>query len=48
LPVVTDPIVATNEVELAVLSAMAHGNGPQGHAVVTAALSALGEASHAA
>ncbi len=42
LPVLTDPTVATNEVELAVLSAMAHGNGPKGLAVVQAALLALG------
>ena len=42
LPLVTDPTVATNEVELAVLSAMAHGNGPQGLAVVQAAFLALG------
>ena len=38
----TDPTVATDEVELAVLSAMAHGNGPQGLAVVQAAFLALG------
>jgi hypothetical protein len=42
LPVTTDPAAAANEVELAVLSAMAHGNGPEGLAVVTAALTALG------
>jgi hypothetical protein len=42
LPVLTDPTVATNEVELAVLSAMAHGNGPEGIAVVEAAFLALG------
>jgi hypothetical protein len=42
LPVLTDPAVATNEVELAVLSAMAHGNGPEGLAVVRAAFLALG------
>ena len=42
LPVLTDPTVATNEVELAILSAMAHGNGPEGLAVVQAALLALG------
>ncbi len=42
LPVLTDPTVATTEVELAVLSAMAHGNGPEGLAVVQAAFLALG------
>jgi hypothetical protein len=42
LPVVTDPTVATNDVELAVLSAMAHGNGPEGLAVVETAFLALG------
>jgi hypothetical protein len=42
LPELTDPIVATNEVVLAVLSAMAHGNGPHGLEVVQAAFLALG------
>jgi hypothetical protein len=42
LPVVTDPTAAASEVELTILSAMAHGNGPEGLAVVTAALTALG------
>ena len=42
LPVVTDPAVAERELELAVLSAMAHGNGPQGLAVLQAAFGALG------
>jgi hypothetical protein len=42
LPVVTDPTAAASEVELSILSAMAHGNGPEGLAVVTAALTALG------
>jgi hypothetical protein len=42
LPVLTDPTVAMKEVELAVLSAMAHGNGPHGLAVVQAAFLALG------
>jgi hypothetical protein len=42
LPVLTDPTLAANEVELAVLSAMAHGNGPEGLAVVQAAFLALG------
>jgi hypothetical protein len=42
LPVLTDPTVAASEVELAVLSAMAHGNGPQGLLVVQAAFLALG------
>jgi hypothetical protein len=41
LPVLTDPGVAANEVELSVLSAMAHGNGPEGLAVVQAALLAV-------
>jgi hypothetical protein len=41
LPVLADPAVAANEVELAVLSAMAHGNGPEGLAVVEAAFLAL-------
>jgi hypothetical protein len=36
VPVVTDPTVAASGVELAILSAMAHGNGPEGLAVVTA------------
>ncbi len=39
---ITDPVVAAQEVELAVLSAVAHGNGPNGLAVVLAALTALG------
>lgn len=34
VPVVTESALAEQEVELAVLSAMAHGNGPQGLAVV--------------
>jgi hypothetical protein len=42
VPEITDPAVATQEVELAVLSAAAHGNGPNGLAVVQAALVALG------
>lgn len=42
VPVVVDPTVAEKEVELAVLSAMAHCNGPDGLAVVQAALVALG------
>jgi len=42
VPEVTDPAVAEQEVELAVLSAAAHGNGPNGLAVVEAALVALG------
>ena len=41
VPVVTESSVAEKEVELAVLSAMAHGNGPQGLAVVQTALVAL-------
>jgi hypothetical protein len=42
VPVVTDPALAEQEVELAILSAMAHGNGPGGLAVVQTALDALG------
>ena len=42
LPEVTDPAVAEKETELGVLSAVAHGNGPNGLAVVLAAFSALG------
>ena len=41
VPEVTDSAVAERETELAVLSAMAHGNGPNGLAVVQAALVAL-------
>ncbi len=42
VPEVADPAVAEEEVELAVLSAVAHGNGPNGLAVLQAALVALG------
>ena len=42
VPVVTDPAEAHKEMELAILSAMAHGNGPRGLAVVQGALGALG------
>lgn len=42
LPVVKDPAVATQEPEIAVLSALAHGNGPDGLAVVSAAFAAVG------
>ncbi len=42
VPEVTDSAVAKEEVELAVLSAVAHGNGSNGLAVVQAALVALG------
>lgn len=42
VPQVTDPAEAEQETELAILSAVAHGNGPNGMAVVTAALAALG------
>jgi len=42
LPELTDPTDAAKEIELAVLSAMAHGNGPHGLAVVQAAFLALG------
>jgi hypothetical protein len=50
LPVVTDPVVAEKEVELAILSAMAHGNGPEGMAVLEAAFRAIArlDPSHAA
>jgi hypothetical protein len=41
LPVVTDPVVAAQEVELSILSAMAHGNGPDGRAVLAAAFAAI-------
>jgi hypothetical protein len=41
VPEVTDPAVAEQEAELAVLSAVAHGNGPNGLAVLQAALVAL-------
>jgi hypothetical protein len=41
VPEVTDPAVAERETELAILSAVAHGNGPNGLAVVQAALVAL-------
>jgi hypothetical protein len=46
VPEVTDPVVAEQEMELAVLSAVAHGNGPKGLAVVQAALGALGRLDH--
>ena len=42
LPEIQDAAIAENEMELAVLSALAHGNGPNGLSVVLAALSALG------
>jgi hypothetical protein len=42
VPHVTDPAEAEQETELAILSAVAHGNQPNGLAVVTAALTALG------
>jgi hypothetical protein len=42
VPVVKDPALAEREVELAILSAMAHGNGPDGLAVIQTALDALG------
>lgn len=41
LPEVTDPAEAEREVELTILSAMAHGNGPNGRAVLDAAITAL-------
>ncbi|WP_437932468.1 hypothetical protein WMF37_25475 [Sorangium sp. So ce291] len=42
VPEITDPAEAEKETELAVLSAVAHGNGPNGLTVVRAALVALG------
>lgn len=42
VPEVTDPVEAEREKELSILSAVAHGNGPNGLAVVLAALAALG------
>jgi hypothetical protein len=42
VPEVTDPAEAEKGTELAVLSAVAHGNGPNGLAVVRAALGTLG------
>ncbi|WP_242515179.1 hypothetical protein [Sorangium cellulosum] len=42
VPEITDPAVAEKETELAVLSAVAHGNGPNGLIVLQAALAALG------
>lgn len=41
VPEITEAAVAEREVELAVLSAVAHGNGPNGMAVVQAAVDAL-------
>ncbi|AUX47341.1 hypothetical protein SOCE26_088600 [Sorangium cellulosum] len=43
VPEISDPAAAEQETELAVLSAVAHGNGPNGLAVVQAALVALGQ-----
>ncbi|MDC0685657.1 hypothetical protein [Sorangium atrum] len=42
VPEITDPADAEKDAELAVLSAVAHGNGPNGFAVLQAALVALG------
>ncbi|WP_438024664.1 hypothetical protein [Sorangium sp. So ce233] len=42
VPEIIDPADAEKETELAVLSAVAHGNGPSGLTVVQAALAALG------
>ncbi|WP_437634676.1 hypothetical protein [Sorangium sp. So ce854] len=42
VPEITDPADAERETELAVLSAVAHGNGPSGLTVVQAALAGLG------
>ena len=41
VPEVVDPAVAEKEVELAVLSALAHGNGPNGEAVLEATQTGL-------
>ncbi|WP_437640066.1 hypothetical protein [Sorangium sp. So ce854] len=41
VPEVTDQAEAEKETELAILSAVAHGNGPNGLAVIQAALGAL-------
>ncbi|MEP7119608.1 MAG: hypothetical protein ABJE95_01815 [Byssovorax sp.] len=41
VPEVTDLTEAAKDAEISVLSAVAHGNGPNGHAVVRAALVAL-------
>jgi len=41
VPVVTDEAFAEEEAELAILSALSHGNGPRGLDVVQAALAAL-------
>src|SRR5262249_40288454 len=43
VPEVVDAAVAEKEVELSVLSAVAHGNGPHGLAVLAASLVALGK-----
>ncbi len=42
LPIITDPVAAEAEPEMAVLSALAHGNGPEGLPVVKAAFAACG------
>lgn len=42
VPEVTDQVLAEQEPELAVISAIAHGNGPNGLAVLAAAFRALG------
>ncbi|WP_437975680.1 hypothetical protein WMF11_48900 [Sorangium sp. So ce295] len=46
VPEVTDQAQAEKETELAILSAVAHGNGPNGLAVVQSALGALGRLDH--
>ncbi|MDC0679554.1 hypothetical protein [Sorangium atrum] len=46
VPEVTDQAEAEKETELAILSAVAHGNGPNGLAVVQIALAALGRFDH--
>lgn len=42
VPAITDARTAESETELAILSAIVHGNGPRGLAVVQVALAALG------
>ena len=46
VPLIVEPTEAEKEVELTILSAMVHGNGPKGLAVVMAALGALGRFDH--
>ncbi len=46
VPLIVEPTEAEKEVELTILSAMAHGNGPSGLAVMRALLWALGSLDH--